>query len=58
MENEVKGYQVETCFGGGGCPNQAVSSETLVKKNRRETCSKEYAGISKRKSRRPPAISP
>jgi len=32
MEDEVKGYQVETCFGSGGCPNQAVSSETLVKK--------------------------
>jgi Dissimilatory sulfite reductase (desulfoviridin), alpha and beta subunits len=32
MEDEVKGYQVETCFGSGGCPNQAVSSETLMKK--------------------------
>jgi len=32
MEDEVKGYQVETCFGASGCPNQAVSSETLVKK--------------------------
>ena len=32
MEDEVKGYQVETCFGASGCPNRAVSSETLVKK--------------------------
>jgi dissimilatory sulfite reductase (desulfoviridin) alpha/beta subunit len=24
MEEEVKGYQVETCFGPGGCPNRAV----------------------------------
>lgn len=24
MEDEVKGYQVETCFGPSGCPNRAV----------------------------------
>jgi anaerobic sulfite reductase subunit C len=24
MEDEVQGYQVETCFGNGGCPNRAV----------------------------------
>ncbi len=32
MEEEVKGYQVETCFGASGCPNRAVSSEILIKK--------------------------
>ncbi|MBW2095894.1 MAG: 4Fe-4S binding protein [Deltaproteobacteria bacterium] len=31
MEEEVKGYQVETCFGPGGCPNRAVISEGLTK---------------------------
>jgi anaerobic sulfite reductase subunit C len=29
MEEEVKGYQVETCFGPSGCPNRAVISEDL-----------------------------
>jgi dissimilatory sulfite reductase (desulfoviridin) alpha/beta subunit len=30
MEKEVKGYQVETCFGESGCPNRAVIEEGLV----------------------------
>jgi dissimilatory sulfite reductase (desulfoviridin) alpha/beta subunit len=29
MEEEVKGYQVETCFGPGGCPNRAIVCESL-----------------------------
>jgi len=29
MEDEVKGFQVETCFGPGGCPNRAVDSAGL-----------------------------
>ena len=39
MASEVKGYQIETCFGPSGCPNRAAISdrlleqiETLVKK--------------------------
>ena len=32
MEEEVKGYQVETCFGPSGCPNRAVISEDFSKK--------------------------
>ncbi|MGD9034014.1 MAG: PCP reductase family protein, partial [Desulfobacteraceae bacterium] len=24
MSDEVKGYQLETCFGPGGCPNRAI----------------------------------
>lgn len=31
MSDEVKGYQIENCFGAGGCPNQAVQTDTLVK---------------------------
>lgn len=27
--NEVRGYQVETCFGQSGCPNRAVSRDDL-----------------------------
>jgi anaerobic sulfite reductase subunit C len=30
MEEEVKGFQVETCFGPGGCPNRAVKSDGMA----------------------------
>ena len=30
MASEVKGYQVETCFGPSGCPNRAVTSDRLL----------------------------
>ena len=32
MSSEVKGYQVDACFGGSGCPHRAVYSEELVEK--------------------------
>lgn len=32
MEEEVKGYQVETCFGPSGCPNRAVAWDDLAPK--------------------------
>ena len=32
MASEVKGYQVETCFGPGGCPNRAIVSDPLLEK--------------------------
>jgi anaerobic sulfite reductase subunit C len=31
MEDEVKGYQVENCFGPAGCPNRAVDWEISKK---------------------------
>jgi len=30
MASEIKGYQVETCFGPGGCPNRAIVSDSLL----------------------------
>ena len=30
MASEVKGYQIETCFGPSGCPNRAVTSDRLL----------------------------
>ncbi len=30
MASEIKGYQLETCFGPGGCPNRAVVSDGLL----------------------------
>ena len=32
MEKEVRGYQVERCFGANGCPNRAVQHENLVQR--------------------------
>ena len=32
MGDEVKGYQVEACFGGGGCPHRTAASEDLVER--------------------------
>lgn len=30
MASEIKGYQIETCFGPGGCPNRAIISDGLL----------------------------
>lgn len=32
MKSEVKGYQLDTCFGPGGCPHRANQSEELLEK--------------------------
>ena len=32
MSSEIKGYQVDTCFGSSGCPNPANSCDGLLKK--------------------------
>lgn len=32
MSGEIKGYQVDTCFGSGGCPNAANSCDRLLQK--------------------------
>jgi dissimilatory sulfite reductase (desulfoviridin) alpha/beta subunit len=32
MSDEVTGYQLETCFGPGGCPNRAIDSDGLVER--------------------------
>jgi dissimilatory sulfite reductase (desulfoviridin) alpha/beta subunit len=29
MSSEVRGYQLDACFGSGGCPNRAVPAESL-----------------------------
>lgn len=31
MEDEVRGYQVETCFASSGCPHQAVDPEEMAR---------------------------
>lgn len=32
MASEIKGYQLDTCFGPGGCPNRAYGGEDLLKR--------------------------
>ena len=32
MSSEVKGYQVDACFGSSGCPHRTMASESLVEK--------------------------
>jgi anaerobic sulfite reductase subunit C len=32
MSSEIKGYQIETCFGPSGCPNRAAISEPLLER--------------------------
>jgi anaerobic sulfite reductase subunit C len=32
MSEEIKGYQIDTCFGPGGCPNRTVPSERLLER--------------------------
>ncbi len=32
MASEIKGYQLDTCFGPGGCENRAMASSALMKK--------------------------
>ena len=32
MASEIKGYQIDTCFGPSGCPNRAAVSDQLLKK--------------------------
>ncbi len=31
MASEIKGYQIDTCFGPRGCPNRAAVSDELIK---------------------------
>ena len=32
MASEIKGYQIDACFGPSGCPNRAAHAEALVEK--------------------------
>ena len=32
MASEIKGYQIDTCFGPSGCPNRAAVSDRLLQK--------------------------
>ena len=53
MEDEVKGYQVETCFGRSGCPNRAVIDEELLTKLETLLASRDIRSFLKEKVKGP-----
>jgi anaerobic sulfite reductase subunit C len=53
MEEEVKGYQVETCFGRSGCPNRAVIDEELLAKLEALLASRDIRSFLKEKVKGP-----
>ena len=32
MKSEIKGYQLDSCFGPSGCPNRAIESDDLIRR--------------------------
>ena len=47
MGSEVKGYQVDACFGSSGCPHRAMASEALVEKIERVMADADLLGFLK-----------
>lgn len=47
MSSEVKGYQVDACFGSSGCPHRAMASEALVEKIERVMADTDLLGFLK-----------
>jgi len=45
MDSEIKGYQVDTCFGPGGCPNRTVIGDSLIKKIERLLKNQDLVGF-------------
>lgn len=47
MSREVKGYQIDTCFGASGCPHRAATSDELVEKVERVMADADLLGFLK-----------
>ncbi len=47
MNSEIKGYQLETCFGPSGCPNRATISDQLIQKLETELKKEDLLGFLK-----------
>lgn len=47
MDEEVKGFQLDACFGSSGCPNRARQSENLVGELERVLASRDLRGFLK-----------
>ncbi len=53
MEDEVKGFQVETCFGPGACPNRAVKSDGMAEDLEKLLASKDMKGFLEKRVKGP-----
>ena len=53
MEEEVKGFTVETCFGPSGCPNRAVKEDEVASELTRVLAGKDLKGFLKKKVAQP-----
>ena len=53
MEQEVKGYGIETCFGAGGCPNRACHTDDLPEMMEKVLDGKDLKGFLLRKVKGP-----
>ena len=49
MEEEVKGFSVETCFGPSGCPNRAVQEDAVASELTKVFASKNLKGFLREK---------
>ena len=58
MDQEVKGFQVENCFGPTGCPNAVVVDSDLVRKLEKKLESAEPERLSERESQGPLEAAP
>lgn len=47
MSSEIKGYQVDACFGSTGCPHRAMAGEVLVEKIERLMAGADLLGFLK-----------
>ena len=47
MSSEIKGYQIETCFGPSGCPNRAIISDQLIAQIEADVAKEDLLGFLK-----------
>lgn len=51
MSREVKGYQVDVCFGASGCPHRAVADDRLVERIEKIMASADLLGFLRKRVR-------
>ena len=45
MSSEIKGFQIETCFGPSGCPNRAAISDALISQIEADVAKEDLLGF-------------
>jgi hypothetical protein len=53
MEDEVKGFQVESCFGPSGCPNRAIADNGIAGRIEKLIAGKDLKSFLKEKVKGP-----